>query len=239
MSSKNVNSYIFRNWEREKMNTIYKFLIVCVLTSVTLQSSFLPALAKNEIYNYYIVTESGNIVEVFESVVYGFEQIRFVDKEGNYLEFSMNNDYFQYNGEVVSFQAQNEVVDYSTNILMRNVSLRNMTQNYMTVNYVKVQTVTTKYTLSKAISQFSADLFGLFLNWKLGLAIAIYNFIINAYSTPSLQLSKIMYIRNDKYAYLPILSQFYNHSYALDVNYVKIRNTDNFDNAGLKAFLGY
>ena len=122
---------------------------------------------------------------------------------------------------------------------MRNVSLRNMTQNYMTVNYVKVQTVTTKYTLSKAISQFSADLFGLFLNWKLGLAIAIYNFIINAYSTTSLQLSKIMHIRNDKYAYLPILSQFYNHSYALDVNYVKIRNTDNFDNAGLKAFLGY
>lgn len=198
----------------------------------------MPVLAKTEINDYYIFTESGNKIEVIKNTVNGNEQIRLVDNEGNYLEFRMDNDYFEYNGEIVGFQTQNEVVNYPIGLIKSNLSNTSML-NYVIVNYVKVQTITTKYTVSKAISQFSADLFGLFLNWKLGLAIALYNLIINAYSTPNLQLSKIMYIRNDKYAYLPILSQFYYHSYALDVNYVKILDTDNFDNAGLKAFLGY
>lgn len=220
------------------MYIIKKVLVIGLLVCVTLQSSLLSVLAKTEVNNLYVLTESGNKIEVTKYTVNGYEQIRLVDHEGNYLEFGTDDDFFEYNGETVEFQTHTEVLNYRTGFVTSLFSSSSML-NYAVVNYVKVQTTTTKYTVSKAISQFSADLFGLFLNWKLGLAIAVYNFIVNAYSTPNLQLSKIMYIRSDKYAYLPILSQFYYHSYALDPYYVKIPNTDNFDNAGLKAFLGY
>lgn len=213
-----------------------KKILICLIAIFTILIGTTPINADQPETNEF----EYNNFHVVETIYNGYKTLEATNSDGDKLYMRSDRNYYMLNDDIVYYSISDEIVSYyseSDIVRMHNDYVNNPTASSPT--YVKVHTSTMTYQQSKAISQLVADILGLAMGWKLGLAYAVYNSIINYYKVPSLAESKIVYVRTDKYAYVPVLSTFYHHDYALDVNYNKVANTDNFDNYGLKAYLGY
>ncbi len=224
------------------MKRLFKVLMVALLLVASATTSVNAEENNSKVVFGKLITEgqlsrSGFINDVYIEE-YQFDDscaIQITDKAGNNLFMDSINNYFYYNDEIVYYSIDVDTIIYCDETTIWEEGINSKGYNDP---YVLVSTQTVTYQQSVAISTLASDILGSALNWKLGIALAVYNAVITYYSSNS-PSATVVYVRTDKYAYRPVLSTFYHHDYGLDVNYNKIPNTDHFDNNGLKTFLGY